>query len=317
MLDVLKKLNTPGSKEDIIFFLQSIVGKNALLYKDICVLCSYAPAGHKLHVDRLIDYCTCFGWLKRGSSISISEELVNSLDNTEKLNEHLVRTTLSTLFSNNVFVAEMFVYDVEKERLVFRNELLPLPYAAIRNVLISQSFLCVDRTAGFPIFWVHSDYENLVADYCKESSKKLSLEQLKARLEANALAGSKAEEYVLDFERRRVTRPELSNRIKIISEIDVCAGYDIISYESDTSVHYDRFIEVKAISKGTGFYWSKNEISIAKIKGNQYYLYLVDLSQISKPDYIPMIIQNPAFAIAESTDWYMEAESYHIRKVMC
>lgn len=317
MLDVLKKLNSPGSKEDILFFLQSVIGRNTLRYKDICVLCSYAPAGHKLHVDRLIEYCTCFGWLNGEDSILISDALVDLLDNTEGLNKHLVQSTLSVLFSNNVFVADMFVYDVENERLVFRNELLPLQYAAIRNVLISQTFLCVDRNAGFPRFWVHTDYENLVAEYCKESSKKLSLEQLKAKLEANALAGSKAEAYVLDFERRRISRQELRDRIKIISEIDVCAGYDIISYEADTSVHYDRFIEVKAMSKHVCFYWSKNEISVAKIKGNQYYLYLVDLSQISKPEYAPMIVQNPALTITESTDWLMEAESYHVKKVMC
>lgn len=316
MLDVLKKLNSPGSKEDILFFLQSVIGRNALLYKDICILCAYAPAGHKLHVDRLIEYCTCFGWLNYENTFLVSDALTNLLDNTEELNKHLVQSTLSVLFSNNVFVADMFVYDVENERLVFRNELLPLQYAAIRNVLISQTFLCVDRTAGFPTFWVHADYENFVAEYCKESSKKLSLEQLKARLEANALAGSKAEEFVLAFERRRIARQDLRERIKIISEIDVCAGYDIISYETDTSAHYDRFIEVKSISKNAGFYWSKNEISIAKIKGNQYYLYLVDLSQISKPDYVPMIIQNPALTIAESADWFMEAESYHVRKLM-
>lgn len=315
MLDVLKKLNSPGSKEDILFFLQSVIGRNALLYKDICVLCSYAPAGHKLHVDRLIEYCTCFGWLNCENTFLVSDALANLLDNAEELNKHLVQSTLSVLFSNNVFVADMFVYDVEHERLVFRNELLPLQYAAIRNVLISQTFLCVDRTAGFPTFWVHADYENLVAEYCKESSKKLSLEQLKARLEANALAGSKAEEFVLAFEQRRIARQELRERIKIISEIDVCAGYDIISYETDTSTHYDRFIEVKAISKNAGFYWSKNEISVAKIKGKQYYLYLVDLSQISKPDYVPMIIQNPALTIAESADWFMEADSYHVRKL--
>ncbi len=238
MLDVLKELNSPGSKEDILFFLQNIIGRNTLLYKDICVLCSYAPAGHKFHVDRMLEYCACFGWVNCEDPVLISETLAKSLDDAEKLNQHLVQSTLSVLFSNNVLTAEMFVYDAENERLMFRNELLPLQYAAIRNVLISQSFLCVDRNAGFPAFWVHPDYENLVAEYCKESFKKFSLEQLKARLEANALAGSKAEEYVLAFERRRITRQELRDRIRIISEIDVCAGYDIISYESDTSVHY-------------------------------------------------------------------------------
>ena len=317
MLDVLKKLNSPGSKEDILFFLQSIIGKNSLRYEDICVLCAYAPAGYKLHVNRLLEYCKTFGWLKCENTTAISETIENLLDKSEELNQHLVRTTLGVLFENNVFIADMFVYDAENDRLIFRNELLSLSYAAIRNVLLSQSFLCVDRSSGLSTFWVHTDYEKLVAKYCKESSKKLSLEQLKAKLEANSIAGYKAEEFVLSFERNRINQQALCPRIKIISQIDVSAGYDIVSFETQSSVCYDRFIEVKAMSKNAGFYWSKNEISVAKIKGNQYYLYLVDLSQISKPNYVPIIIQNPALTIAESTDWFMEAESYHVRKVMC
>ena len=76
----------------------------------------------------------------------------------------------------------------------------------------------------------------------------------------------------------------------------------------------DRFIEVKAISS-SGFYWSKNEYETAKLKGETYYLYLVDLHKINQPDYTPEIIQNPAVTITESEAWLVEAQSYSIRRI--
>lgn len=99
-----------------------------------------------------------------------------------------------------------------------------------------------------------------------------------------------------------------------ISEVDVTAGYDIISYDSVKSKETDRFIEVKAIST-SGFYWSKNEYETAKLKGETYYLYLVDLHKINQPDYMPEIVQNPAVAIMESEAWLVEAQSYSIRHI--
>ena len=66
--------------------------------------------------------------------------------------------------------------------------------------------------------------------------------------------------FVLCFEKVRIGHP-LCENIKRISEIDVSAGYDIVSFNSSQSQKLDRFIEVKAISNN-GFYWSKNEFEI-------------------------------------------------------
>ena len=89
----------------------------------------------------------------------------------------------------------------------------------------------------------------------------------------------------------------------------------VVSYESNDSVDYDRFIEVKAASRDTGFFWSRNEYEMAKLKGEHYYLYLVDVGQIDKPGYVPKIIQNPAESVMESSDWMVEPQSYHIYHV--
>ena len=107
----------------------------------------------------------------------------------------------------------------------------------------------------------------------------------------------------------------MQRQIKQISEIDVRAGYDIISYENDESTFYNRFIEVKAIPQRPSFFWSKNELEVAKLQGEKYFLYLVDLSKIEDEGYCPQIISNPAQSIMKSLDWLVEPESYHIQKL--
>lgn len=315
MLDELKRLNYPGRKEDLIYFLQSIIGNSIKKIDDIRVLCTHAPAGYQLHAECLVAYCACFGWISKNEDISACTEISAVLNDKAHLNYYMIKSTLETLFSNKILTADMFIYDIEKCRIIFCNEMLPLSYASIRNVLVSQEFLIIEHEKHKTVFWVHPDFEKLLAQFCKESSAALTLEQLKLRLEANSIAGEKAEEFVLDYERRRICNSVLQKQIKQISEVDVSAGYDILSYESDVSTCYDRFIEVKAISQNLSFFWSKNELEVAKLQGEKYFLYLVDLSRIADEGYCPEIISNPALSIMSSADWLVEPESYHIRKI--
>jgi len=313
MLDELRNLKYPGRKEDIIFFLRTIIGKKEILLKDLRVLCSHVSGGYQLPVESLIAYCTYFDWIKCGEHIHLCEELYPFLESTTRFNRELVEHTVCKLFENKVFKVDLFSYDINGCRFLFRNELLPLAYSSVRNVLISQGFFDTERCIQNNALFVSPDFENFITDFCKKSAKQLTLEQLKMQLERNTIAGDKAEKFVLEYEKRRISKLSLTNRIRIISEIDVRAGYDIVSFESDNSVEYDRFIEVKAISKQTDFYWTINELEIAQLKGVQYCLYLVDLSKISHENYTPTIIIDPANTIIHSSDWLVEPQSFHIR----
>lgn len=162
-------------------------------------------------------------------------------------------------------------------------------------------------------FYVSPEYESLVASQCIRKRKAISLEQLKKRLKSDELAGEKAELFVVKYEKKRLG-VEGENKVKRISEIDVTAGYDIVSANSPNSTVANRFIEVKAVSEN-GFYWSKNEYDIAKLLAADYYLYLVDLSKIDDDNYEPDIIHNPVQHIMENNLWLVEPQSYHIQKV--
>ena len=143
---------------------------------------------------------------------------------------------------------------------------------------------------------------------------QISIEALNKKLRQEIEHGEQAEKFAWEYEVTRLKLSGIDREPLSVSSIDVMAGYDIASYESTLSDCYDRFIEVKAVSKN-GFYWSRNEYETAKLKADNYYLYLVDLRKIEKPGYAPEMIQNPAKSVMESDGWFVEAQSYHIKRV--
>ncbi len=118
---------------------------------------------------------------------------------------------------------------------------------------------------------------------------------------------------MLELERKRL--PEMARKIKKISDFDVAAGYDIVSYESNGTEHYDRFIEVKCYIGSPHFFWSENESDVARIKADKYILCLVDYSRMEEPGYQPEFIRNPYEAIFDGDEWLVSASSYRIQKI--
>lgn len=151
----------------------------------------------------------------------------------------------------------------------------------------------------------------------REAIKKkpvISIEELQKKLRQDIEHGEQAEKFAWEYETSRLKQLGINKEPLSISNVDVMAGYDMISYESKFSEGFDRFIEVKSVSNA-GFFWSKNEYETAKDKAEKYYLYLVDLKRIDEPGYCPEIIQDPASSIMEASGWFIEAQSYHIKRI--
>lgn len=53
---------------------------------------------------------------------------------------------------------------------------------------------------------------------------------------------------------------------------------------------------------------------LAIARGNEYFLYLVNLAKIREPRYEPMIVRNPTVDVLESEDWEKTVDKYHILK---
>lgn len=95
----------------------------------------------------------------------------------------------------------------------------------------------------------------------------------------NRKLGNLGEEWVLEFERRRLhdqaRRPDLSRRVAWVSRDEGDgAGYDIRSFNKDES---HRLIEVKTtgLTKYHPFYVSPNEVAVSAQEAASYHLYRV------------------------------------------
>ncbi|MDO5650091.1 MAG: DUF3883 domain-containing protein [Gallicola sp.] len=176
---------------------------------------------------------------------------------------------------------------------------------------MSQGFLLKYTLSS--VLHINPEYLQFITNLIYKNRFLLTLEDLKKRLEKNEIAGEKAEYFVLEYERRRLK--SIHSKIKLISHMDVNAGYDILSFNSEKSSSFDRYIEVKAISNDTVFYWSRNEFTVAKLKDNNYFLYLVELSKINDRNYSPIIIQNPVKTISDSDSWLLETDNYKVTRL--
>lgn len=211
-----------------------------------------------------------------------------------------------------IFSTEFCSFDFVNNVIQVDKSAFGLQYANIRDVLLSLGFLEPHPNYPERSFAVNKSRRNLFDRYLTDEMRRRrvspdQLRSIQAQQQENGLLGEK---YVYDYEMLRTKR---ESGIEWIASYDTSAGFDIMSFETDTSVLHDRFIEVKAYSGKTPyFYWSRNEMSVADIKGNKYFLYLVNLDEINNPDYEPIIIMNPAVEVLNNGEWDKTVDKYHI-----
>lgn len=181
---------------------------------------------------------------------------------------------------------------------------IPLKYMGLAMLLEQLGDFCRNKNKEYIIDerkysrWLEEDDDKTIS---VDEFDKIQL--LKRKL------GEEAEEYIIDYERKRLKKEGINREPKHISKIDVSAGYDIASY-TEEGVHPNRFIEVKSCDSSYSFYLSRNEIETAKIKDNAYYLYLYNRTN----DEVIMI-QNPYLVIfSNESEWMHEPSSYRITK---
>lgn len=256
------------------------------------------------------------------------KDFLNSNDEGKKdeLLKVLWQKLVAQNFLVNIFGNVTFTYDVFYNAISFFRHEIPLQFSALRNFLIDINFFeNIQPNRLFVAQCYTRFFENnllpsisiallgeLESSMDQRLDKNISFEMLQKRLALQIQFGDEAEEFVFRLEQSKFSGHQLFDRIKVISKIDVSAGYDIISLKNFDSSSIDKFIEVKSFSGSHRFFWSQNEISVAKIKGDDYCLYLVDRSRISEIEYTPIIIQNPYKAVFENDEFIKLPESYQI-----
>ncbi len=111
--------------------------------------------------------------------------------------------------------------------------------------------------------------------------------------------GKLGEDYVYQYEKSKLTqigRKDLADKIRMICQENVVAGYDILSFTEDGN---EKYIEVKTTTGNHyRFELTVNELSKAEVLENSYWIYRVTKVKTDSPEVL--MIQNPNQLIQEN-----------------
>ena len=254
------------------------------------------------------------------NKILINNSFLHFLENEDLLIKKINKMFLSELKEDVefkiIFNGSSVLYD-ENDNLIVSNSAFKFKYPVIRQFLLD--FKIIDKhpyiNNNFIVNEQYKKYFRHVPVSLDVNKKSLTLEELKRRQEIQNQYGENAERFVVDYEKSKFKSHELVEAIEMISDLNVGAGYDVVSLISDDSNRIDKFIEVKSYQgKKPYFYWSKNEVRKANEIQENYFLYLVNRDEIDSKEYSPVMISNPYSEVFDSLDWKNECEKWYFTK---
>ena len=321
-----------GSQAQIELVLEVLNEQKSLSKKDLLKYCSSKIYGINRSFEGIIELLNCTEFIKTQENIDIIHNL-SKLDNIKisiddikkeiilKLMTKMSQKSLLNIFFNNITL------EVNKGNFYYINQQYKFP--SLRDLLIEFGIFKrnPDLKSQFDIadkykIWFEKNVLPMI-DVSRRNSRKISLKELKKRNEIknkrNEELGREAEEWVLEFEKKRLDNHKNFKNIKMISDDYANAGYDIESYNSRESILIDRLIEVKSYSGShddSYFYWSENEMETAKQEGDKYFLYILNRDKLSNSNYTPEIIQNPYKEVFfDSQKWEKICKSHKFRRL--
>lgn len=310
MQEELRRSNTIGDSQGIMYFASTVLKGEGIKRESARQICSFVN-------DMRVNFNGSVAFFEYLGFIKVSANSLTPTEDGKKLysllgggfEEALCEACLNRVTIDEIIDISALRFDAAKGKYYIQRHGFPITAAVFRNVLIQLNALSELRD-GAGSLELSERYEAIFTKVHKAAKRRMSLDALKKKFEKQELQGEAAEEYVVEYEKARLLNTTLAEKVKRISGIDVSAGYDVVSFEEGTSVQYDRFIEVKSFEGHPHFYWSKNEIEVAMIYGDKYYLYLINADKIVEPGYVPTIIRNPVKTIIKSDGWLMQPTSY-------
>jgi mRNA-degrading endonuclease HigB of HigAB toxin-antitoxin module len=279
MLPDALKFERFGTIDQIQFLLEEVLSvERPQKLEEIIDFCERKSVSLSASLDAILSLLGYISLIEQNSNGAFARVQNGDIAKND-FHEQFVKLLLKKLSQDGLmaqFVSpESIEYDATEDAICVRNNLIPLDLSGLKNLLISSGFF-KQHTISINLLRVNELYreffETAVIPAIKEERfgdvqvKGLSLAALMRIQEMNEIHGKEAEQFVLSYERARVVDDEKRKRIRIISDIQCDAGYDIISFNDINSVRIDRFIEVKSYSTEVGFFWSRNEVRTAEIK---------------------------------------------------
>ncbi|MEP3890776.1 MAG: DUF3883 domain-containing protein [Hellea sp.] len=229
-----------------------------------------------------------------------------------KLLEAFLRKLIDDENFHHIFKQSHYDY-LEHKAIIVDGSAFGLQYVNTKRLLTDFGFL-IRHPKIQKKFIVSSKWKRIVdTELTPRVRNLMSLEALKEKIKNQEFNGEAAEKYVLEFEEQRLA---LKDGIQWIAPYDVSAGFDILSFHAKEDAEAKRSIEVKSYVGDTPyFYWTRNEMRVAKEKSDDYFVYLVNRNEMGKGDYQPEMIANPMKNILENKNWTKSVDKYFLSKV--
>jgi Domain of unknown function (DUF3883) len=238
----------------------------------------------------------------------------NNLSLTPKLrvnDDDLSKTMLLQLTeTSSPWRTELFAYlrnfRIRNDNMVHR----PTPEqrsseSAIRNFLMELGAVSFDAAENRYV--LAANCCGLLTQAC--STISVSPSRIRDSQQANNDIGRAAECAAVEYEQHRLGA-ELAERVDHVATRNAAAGFDIqsVTVLPDGEIR-PRLIEVKAVSqRNFSFFWTENEITVARTFGAWYYLYLLPVGSDGRfrRDLL-RIVCDPHSAVLECSDqWTVE-----------
>ena len=244
----------------------------------------------------------------------ISDCLNSVYQMVDKFNEYLFFTLKNDDEFHNIFCSEHLSHDIIYKSLQINNVAFGLKYSNFKQLLIDFNAIKNHPTPEINYFIINSRYKKLFDKTVLPEIKKrkIGIEEFRKSMEQQQMYGEEAEKFVIEYETERLKNKK---EIDWVAEYIVNEGYDIASYNEIENEQPNRFIEVKSYDGPKGyFYWSRNEYQVAKLKGGNYWIYLVNRSKMKNEGYKPEKYQDPFNTILgdHNIDWIEEVEKYKV-----
>lgn len=248
-------------------------------------------------------------WLHQDEAMYLTSAGVELVGASDDAVRDLGLLLFSRLSEEGILPISLIRFDVASGRYYFTQTAIKSRYASFRNLLVVSDVLQVREHR----FLLCPEAEDAIRQMEPDWKRGMTPEQLAVRMNRDREAGELAEQYVMAYERKRLGDAK-AGAIEQVSLTSVSAGFDIASFETSASLHYDRFIEVKAYGRD-GFYLSAGELEVARRYGRRYFIYVVELNKTIEESYIPLIIQNPANYLKSCSDWRIVPDGLRITRL--
>ena len=306
----LDNLTNIGNRQNVVYIISCILrGTTSLSSLQQLVL---SQLGAKvIETANIVLLLSAMDYLKiEEDTLAPTASFLTDFTNLSKdeIADVFSRKLINYLLDEKVISLDSVEYDLATDTYILPANSFKYRHAAYRNLLISFDVIGLRNDSKYDIY-------SALIEYVSKPGyvQKLTQEKLKAILAEEEKMGAEGEEFVMEYEKKRLG-PSKGKSIKQISVIDASAGFDIISYNNPESKEYDRFIEVKTYKGEPHFHWSRNEKDKASLLRGHYYIYLVDYSRIHQASYKPEMLQDPIEQIFASPDWNKTIDSYLIEK---